>query len=82
MKDGKIKSPANPPDIHRGEGEILPVVRMDIRFWLNYLFMGAKCRIDSPPTARMYAFSNDPEDPVREVVFVRDGTTITGGLSL
>jgi hypothetical protein len=59
-----------------GAGKDLPVVRMDIRFWLNEHFMGARCRIHSPPTARMYVFSNDPADPVREVVFVRDGKEV------
>ena len=62
--------------ISGGAGKNLPVVRMDIRFWLNDHFMGAKCRINSTPTARMYAFSNDPEDPIREIVFVRDGNEV------
>jgi len=61
-----------------------PVVRMDIRFWLDNHFMGAKCKIDSPPSARAYAFSNDSKDPIKEIVIVKDGKEVftakgTGG---
>ena len=53
-----------------------PVVRMDIRFRLDDHFMGAKCKINSPPTARAYAFANDPKNPVKEITIVRDGKEV------
>lgn len=53
-----------------------PVLRMDIRFWLNDHFMGSKCRIDSPPTARVAAFCPESHDTVREIVFIKDGKEV------
>lgn len=53
-----------------------PALRMDIRFWLNDHFMGSKCRIDSPPTARVAVFCPESHDTVREIVFVKDGKEI------
>jgi hypothetical protein len=53
-----------------------PALRMDIRFWLNHHFMGSKCRINGPPTARVSVFTPDAGNPVREIVFVRDGKEV------
>lgn len=53
-----------------------PVLRMDIRFWLDDNFMGSKPRIDAPPKARAYVKGADPSDPVRRIVFVKDGEEV------
>jgi hypothetical protein len=53
-----------------------PVMRMDVRFWLDDHFMGAKAAIDGPPTTRVYARGSDPADPVRRIVFVKDGVEV------
>ncbi len=53
-----------------------PTLRMDIRFWLEGHFMGERCRIISAPTARAYVQSQDPGDPVKQIVFVKDGREV------
>lgn len=53
-----------------------PVRRMDIRFQLDDNFMGERPTIDSSPIARAYARSQDPNDPVRRIVFVKDGQEV------
>jgi hypothetical protein len=51
----------------------LPVLRLDIRFWLDEHFMGSTCSLDKPPLARVYVKGQNPDDPVARVVFVKDG---------
>ena len=49
---------------------------MDIRFWLDGHFMGSKPAIDAPPVARAFARGADPSDPVRRIVFVKNGEEV------
>ena len=53
-----------------------PVLRMDIRFWLDGHFMGSKPAINAPPVARAYVKGADPSDPVRKIVFVKNGQEV------
>jgi len=50
-----------------------PVMRMDIRFWLDGHFMGQRPRIESAPVARARVEAQDPDDRVRRIVFVKNG---------
>jgi len=49
------------------------MLRADVRFYLDAHFMGSSATIDSAPTAKVFAENLDPRDPVRAVVFVKDG---------
>jgi hypothetical protein len=52
------------------------VRRMDIRFWLDDAFIGNRPRLDSPPTARALVRTQDPNDKVRRIVFVKNGREV------
>ncbi len=54
----------------------LPVLRIDLRFWLDSHLMGSKCRIESAPTARIYARGHDPADPLRRLMIIKDGKEV------
>lgn len=54
----------------------MPVLRMDIRFWLDDHFMGENSVIHSPPTARALVAGEDASDPVSKIVFVKDGKEV------
>jgi hypothetical protein len=51
----------------------LPMLRADVRFFLDDHFMGGKPRISAPPLARAAVYNHDASDPVRALVFVKDG---------
>ncbi len=53
-----------------------PALRMGIRFRLDDHFMGSKCRINNPPMARVSVFSQDKQNPVRRIVFMKDGQEV------
>ncbi len=53
-----------------------PMNRADVLFYLDDHFMGQNVRIDSPPTARASARNTNPQDPVRALVFIKDGKEV------
>ncbi len=53
-----------------------PMNRADIRFNLDGHVMGKSVSLSSPPTAKAYARNTNPDDPVRAVVFIKDGKEV------
>ncbi len=52
------------------------MLQADIRFYLDDHFMGSRPGLDKPPTARAVVYNSDVSDPVRAVVFVKDGKEV------
>ena len=52
------------------------MLRADVRFFLSGHFMGSRVKLDSAPVVRVVAANLDPHDPVRAVVFIRDGVEV------
>ncbi|MFO8056282.1 MAG: hypothetical protein R6V10_03200 [bacterium] len=53
-----------------------PMNRADVRFYLDGHPMGKSVNLDSAPVARAYARNTNPADPVRAVVFIKDGKEV------
>jgi len=53
-----------------------PMVRANVRFYVDGHFMGESVRIDGPPACRASVQNQNPEDPVRALVFVKDGKEV------
>jgi hypothetical protein len=51
-------------------------LRMDIRFRVDDHFMGSICDIDGPPTARVSVFTQEADNPVKKIIFVKDGEEV------
>jgi len=56
--------------------EKYPVQWMDIRLWLNGRFMGEKVSLSSPPALVAKASGHDASDPVKRIIFVKNGQEI------
>ncbi|HUT52690.1 MAG TPA: DUF3604 domain-containing protein [bacterium] len=61
----------SPPPMERPRR--LPMLRADVRFYLDDHFMGSKPRISDAPLARAMVYNEDAADPVRALVLVKDG---------
>ena len=59
-----------------GRKRSLPMLRADVRFWLDGNFMGSRLQISAPPLARVRVFNTQLDDPVRAIVFVKDGKEV------
>lgn len=51
----------------------MPLLRADIRFWLDDNFMGTDCRLAKAPVAKVEVRGRDLDRAITKIVFVRDG---------